>query len=415
MPRTGARCNRTVARSALVLAALALTAVCSASASAPKVSLARGEQPRAGEPWTAALRARPGLRIVLAARNGTTTLTGRADRRYRVRLTFPYAGRWTLEARVVGSRVRLGSVVVAHPAPVASVLPGATATRVCAAGGEPVPQYALAFDGASLWVACRTQSRLQRVSPASGQVGAILSLRFAAPYAIAAGGGSVWAAERGPRILRVDARTGRSSTAANVGDSAYVFFAAGSAWAADDAASRLLRIDAGTRRTTAELATGKGTSALASDGRRAWIVNHRDGTLERIDLATNRLERLARLPGDAPERMVLAHGSLWVAGRGTDLLRVDPETGAVLATVEIGAGAIDLQVSSTSIWVAGPSESDDRRGWPGLERLLRVDPATNRIVDTIQPTATVTVGGMTSANGVAWLLDPLAGRLYRLP
>jgi hypothetical protein len=58
-----------VARSALVLAALALTAVCSASASTPKVSLARGEQPRADEPWPAALRARPGLRIVLAARN----------------------------------------------------------------------------------------------------------------------------------------------------------------------------------------------------------------------------------------------------------------------------------------------------------------------------------------------------------
>jgi hypothetical protein len=87
----------------------------------------------------------------------------------------------------------------------------------------------------------------------------------------------------------------------------------------------------------------------------------------------------------------------------------------VLATVDVGAGAIDLQASSTSIWVAGPSEADDRRGWPGLERLLRVDPATNRIVDTIRSTATVTVGGMTSANGVAWLLDPLAGRLYRLP
>ena len=30
------------------------------------------------------------------------------------------------------------------------------------------------------------------------------------------------------------------------------------------------------------------------------------------------------IPGDAPERMVMLAGSLWITGRGTDLLQVDP-------------------------------------------------------------------------------------------
>ena len=79
--------------------------------------------------------------------------------------------------------------------------------------------------------------------------------------------------------------------------------------------------------------TGNGTSALAEDAGRLWIVNHRDGTLQRIDPAANTSTALGRLPGDAPERMAYAEGSLWVTGRGTDLLRVDPDTGAVRATI----------------------------------------------------------------------------------
>ena len=169
---------------------------------------------------------------------------------------------------------------------------------------------------------------------------------------MAAGGGAVWTVGRGTTLTRVDTATGGTAQTTLPGESAYAWFAAGSVWVADDSRSKLLRIDPATRQTRADIATGSGTSSLVTDGTRAWITNHREATLDRIDLATNAVTHLGTLPGDAPERMTLAAGSLWVTGRGTDLLRVNPETGAVQATVEIGTGGIDVAAAGGRIWVA---------------------------------------------------------------
>jgi sugar lactone lactonase YvrE len=112
--------------------------------------------------------------------------------------------------------------------------------------------------------------------------------------------------------------------------------------------------------------------------------------------------------------MVLASGSLWVTGRGTDLLRVDPSTGAVQATIEIGAGGTDVRAAGGSIWVTAPTTDEDLRGNPFLDRLLRVDPGTNTIVETIRPTGRVVVTGTAVTGSTLWIADNERGRLYRI-
>jgi sugar lactone lactonase YvrE len=112
--------------------------------------------------------------------------------------------------------------------------------------------------------------------------------------------------------------------------------------------------------------------------------------------------------------MVALGGSLWVTGRGTDLLRVDPATGAVQATIDMGAGAIDVQAAGGSIWVVAPTADDDRSGLPVLDRVLRVDPATNTVVQTIRPTSRIVVDGLASDGEALWIADTATGRLYRL-
>jgi sugar lactone lactonase YvrE len=164
----------------------------------------------------------------------------------------------------------------------------------------------------------------------------------------------------------------------------------------------------------AELSSGSGTSSFVTDGARAWITNHREATLDRIDLATNAVTRLGTLPGDAPERMTLSAGSLWVTGRGTDLLRVSPETGAMQATVEIGTGGIDVAAAGGRIWVAAASAADDRQGLPVLERLYAVNPATNAIVETLTPAGRIVVDGVATDGTTLWIADVSGGRLYRL-
>jgi DNA-binding beta-propeller fold protein YncE len=306
--------------------------------------------------------------------------------------------------------------VSVRPAPaLVSALPTAQAFQLCGGTGPPYPQYALSRDPASgaLWASCRQQARLHRLSPASGETRAILRLT-STPYSIAAGLGAVWSAERGPVVSRIDTRTGRAATAVTGGGFAYIWTASGSVWAADDEASALLRYDPAGRRVVATIPTGNGTSALTEDAGRLWIVNHRDGTLQRIDPAWNTSTTLGRLPGDAPERMTYAEGSLWVTGRGTDLLRVDPATGAVRATIEVGAGAIDVAAAAHSIWVAVPTDEADRQGNPFLDRLLRVDPATNAVVETLRPTTRIVVNGLVSTGNALWIADTAGGRLYRI-
>jgi sugar lactone lactonase YvrE len=377
-------------------------------------NLAAFKPARAGAAWTGTLvsKRRPGT---VTARNGVTTQAvavwhgGR--NRYRLRTVFPFSGRWQLLA----GRRRLGVVSVRPEPALASALPTAQAFRLCGGTGSPYPQYALSRDPGTgaLWASCRQQARLHRISPASGETRAILRLT-STPYAIAAGLGAVWSAERGPIVNRIDLRTGRGATAVSGGGFSYIWTAAGSVWAADDEASALMRYDPSGRRVVATIPTGSGTSALAEDAGRIWIVNHRDGTLQRIDPATNTSTALGRLPGEAPERMTYAEGSLWVTGRGTDLLCADPATGAIQATIDVGAGAIDVAAAAHSIWVAVPTDEADRQGNPFLDRLLRVDPATKAVVETLRPTARIVVNGLASTGNALWIADTAGGRLYRV-
>jgi streptogramin lyase len=396
----------------LVVAVGALvTAGAVAGGPSAKPRLVSSPPASAGATWSALL-ASP-RKPSVAARKGVTTISvsvRRAARnRYRLRAVFPFSGAWQLRSR---GRT-FGSVKVSPAGPLPSAIPSARAFRLCNGSSPPFPQYALAVDG-SLWVGCRAGATLRRVDPATGEARAILRVSGASPYAVAAGFGAVWSAERGPVVGRIDLRTGRATQAFTGTGFSYVWTAAGSVWAHDDDARRLIRYDPIARRIVAQLPTGDGASALVEQGGLIWIVNHRDGTLERIDPASNSITPLSKLPGDAPERMVFAAGSLWVTGRGTDLLRVDPATGAVQATIEIGAGGIDVRAAGGSIWVVAPTTEDDLRGNPFVERVLRIDPAANAIVETIRPTGRVTVNGTAVTGTAFWIADTEHGRLYRL-
>ncbi|MEX2406211.1 MAG: hypothetical protein WD834_02635 [Actinomycetota bacterium] len=57
------------------------------------------------------------------------------------------------------------------------------------------------------------------------------------------------------------------------------------------------------------------------------------------------------------------------------LVRIDPETGAVVSTIEVVHGALDVDVAAGVVWVtAGGSNGG---------HLIRIDPETNRVVATI--------------------------------
>jgi streptogramin lyase len=269
--------------------------------------------------------------------------------------------------------------------------------------------------GSTAWVACKEQARVVRVALPSGRPRS--TALGTQPIAILAAHGAVWALDTAGTVSRLDPRSARVTARVRTGASRpYNLWAgAGSLWTVDDASGEVLRIDPARRAVIARIAVGDGPSDLVFAGERAWVINHRDRGLVRIDTSSNAPSRLATIPGDAPERIAHAAGSLWITGRGTDLLRVDPATGEVQRTIEIGAGGIDVVAAAGSIWVPARNAASDRRGFPTMAVLRRVDPARGTAAIVARARARVDVHGLVPERRGVLLADNTGGVLYRVP
>jgi hypothetical protein len=92
---------------------------------------------------------------------------------------------------------------------------------------------------------------------------------------------------------------------------------------------------------------------------------------------------------------LLSHGSLWVA-TATFVARVDPRSGALLHRIPIpssGVGPAQLASGAGSIWVA----------YQGSPPVLRIDPATNRVVAQVDHGRLSSGGGAAFADGHLWM------------
>jgi hypothetical protein len=299
------------------------------------------------------------------------------------------------------------------------VLPGARSIKVCDAAGPFWPTMTLALQGKTAWVACKTQSRVIRVDAASGKT--TKSVRLSGPaIAVAAGFGSIWALDSGGTLYRLNPGKAKVTKriALNVAAAYNIWIGGGSLWVAADQGASVVRVSPQSNRVVARIEAGDGPASMAFDGGTAWVVNHRDTTIDRIDLATNESSPLTTLGGAnerAPERMTFARGSLWVTGRGTDLLKVNPATGAVEQTIEIGASGIDLVAAGDDLWIPTRSDAVDPTGFPTMEALRRVSASSGAVTTVSRPTARLDVHGLAAAGGAVWIADNRRGRLYRVP
>jgi streptogramin lyase len=148
-----------------------------------------------------------------------------------------------------------------------------------------------------------------------------------------------------------------------------------------------------------------------------WVIGRDDGTLWRIDAATNKVEEgvpLSVAGGADPVSIAFGEGSLWV---GTNwpceigqsafgcLLRIDPGSGKQLAAIPIGI-APSVAVGAGAVWVTSP----------GKNTLARIDPSSNRVVATIPDVCRCSVAADDSAVWVAGpgsvlRIDPLTNRV----
>ncbi len=152
--------------------------------------------------------------------------------------------------------------------------------------------------------------------------------------------------------------------------------------------------------------------AIAPNG--IWVANYYDGTLSRVDPATNSL--LATIPlntkNTAPWRLTYAEGSLWVVGdvwdaatqkqSGTTLLRLDPASGAVIATIPLSGECWGIGASPGAVWVTGYDSGT----------LWRIDTATNQVAAKVSLAEGVL--GVAYDFGSLWVANGDTGAVSRV-
>jgi glucose/arabinose dehydrogenase len=291
---------------------------------------------------------------------------------------------------------------------VVSPLAGGRATHVCGGGGIPYPQAAVAAG----WVLCRNAATA--VAPG----GRTIRLRGLAPWSLAVARGRLWVIDRDrPALVAVDARSGAVRRRIALPDTPDVVAAGnGAVWVGFGSAGAA-RIDPASGAVT-PVGAGDGVSGFAFHAGTTWIVSHRDNLLTRVD-ADGSVHRstapLAPTTTAAAEHVAWANGSLWITGRGLDLLRVEPDTGRVAGTTEIGPAGIDVVAAGGRLLVPVYTPAGARRGDPLLASIVSVDPADGRVAARLACTRRFLYAGMSFARGALRIADVVGGVLVDLP
>jgi outer membrane protein assembly factor BamB len=164
-------------------------------------------------------------------------------------------------------------------------------------------------------------------------------------------------------------------------DGARVWFAAGEALQAFDPGSGAVvrRLDRA------------GDAGTAFDGRHLFQIA--GGQIEKIDPATGRVLSTIPAPGGGRDSgLTWAEGSLWVGQyRDRKILQIDPETGAVLRTIQSNRFVTGVTWVDGELW-HGTWEGDD-------SDIRRVDPGSGRVLARLAMPEGTMVSGLESDGG----------------
>jgi len=191
----------------------------------------------------------------------------------------------------------------------------------------------------------------------------------------------------------------------------------------------------------------RGPINLAATSDSIWVESHRLNIVTRIDPAQNK--EVVRLK-DAPVHcnLVSGGGFVWAAQASADtgagrVTKIDPASGAVVGSIEV-VTACGVSADNTDLWVASPMLSQAVRydaatlqeraviplgadtfeiaigpeavwasGESGGGRVWRIDPATNKVVASINLSDSTPIGLLT-AFGSVWVGSRGQGVIYRI-
>jgi virginiamycin B lyase len=154
-------------------------------------------------------------------------------------------------------------------------------------------------------------------------------------------------------------------------------------------------------RETPTIALPAAPTRLAATQDAVWVLTPSDGSVSRIDPATNQVVATIGV-GRAPSGLAVGAGAVWVSRRSDGaVVRIDPASNRVVATIPVGRAPGALTVAGGVVWVSLPEHG-----------LGRIDPASNR--STVVRVPRCCAGELAAGEGALWVANREDGSLVRV-
>jgi streptogramin lyase len=222
-----------------------------------------------------------------------------------------------------------------------------------------------------------------------------------APCGAVAAFGSVWVANDGGTLVRIDPRTNRITKRIRVGAGACSLAASKNALWIANYKRGLTRVTRKGRVKTVTVGS-MAFDALVAYGR-VWVTAWEAGKLAVVEPKTLRVVRRVDV-GPRPVGLAVRNGALWVGfGRdATSIARVDPTTFAV-DKFDVGVRAPGWFVVGTrDLWIQA-NDGD----------LVHFDPIARRVLAHLEVGATLAHGAV-AQDGTIWMPDKERNVVYRV-
>jgi hypothetical protein len=282
--------------------------------------------------------------------------------------------------RVVAERPRASTTSTAA-ATTASPTP-ARPSSVMATIGTGGFSYGMTAGAGALWVA--GSEEVIRIDPATNSVAARIPVAptGSGPAGVAVGAGAVWVPVAVPGALwGIDPKSGKVTakiplggplggplSVSAAGDSVWVACCGEGGTGASASGGRLLRVDPRRKRVVADIPLASSPVAVAADASAAWVATASGQVLM---VSEKRRAVVATVDAGGPlgfnQTIAVGAGGVWLADPFDEqLVRIDPASRRVMARIPAGA-ATTLAVTRDAVWALSSLG------------LVRIDPARDRV------------------------------------
>jgi streptogramin lyase len=211
----------------------------------------------------------------------------------------------------------------------------------------------------AVWVASTKPYALIRIDPATNDIVAKVAIPGEACSGLTYGFGSIWVPLCGkkPALVRIDTATNKISATLKIhsaGPEGGVEASEDSVWLVSDKNGTLNRINPATNSVRQQITIPAGSYNLIFCGGAVWISGFESSVLTAVDATKGRVIESVSV-GPKPRFLTCGSGSVWTLNQGDGTIsRVDEKTRKLVATIPLGIPGFggDIAYGAESVWTS---------------------------------------------------------------